>query len=74
MILCSDVHSKNQKPGVWLCEDNCESYGARMRAAEDDETTLPLGSLATIAVVGSWFYNYHKSYRTKLQIIFKIHT
>lgn len=39
------------KHKVWLCEDNCESYGASMSKSENSAELVPLGSLADIAVV-----------------------
>jgi len=40
-----------QAKGIWLCEDNCESYGAMMRASGDSDTLVPVGAVGTICVV-----------------------
>lgn len=37
--------------GIWLCEDNCESYGALMRPSADSNELVPVGSVGTICVV-----------------------
>lgn len=49
-----------EEHGIWLCEDNCETYGAHMASVEIDGKTstandagviVPVGSLSTMSVV-----------------------
>lgn len=40
-----------QERGIWLCEDNCESYGAFMRPSAGSDDLVPVGSVGTICVV-----------------------
>merc|ERR1711959_506144 len=49
-----------KEAGIWLCEDNCESYGATMTLEDDGDEKLvgnvapgsaPVGSMSTMSVV-----------------------
>jgi perosamine synthetase len=37
--------------GLWICEDNCESYGAMMRSEASSKALVPAGFLGDISVI-----------------------
>jgi len=48
-----DIFMLCKERGIWLCEDACESYGARQSipAKEGGEHKVPVGALATLCVI-----------------------
>mmetsp|Transcript_21910 Transcript_21910/g.55231 ORF Transcript_21910/g.55231 Transcript_21910/m.55231 type:complete len:757 (-) Transcript_21910:724-2994(-) len=55
------IHELCKEQGLWLCEDNCESYGAVMQVGDDGEAktsattdgarTAKVGSMSTMSVI-----------------------
>jgi len=48
------IYGLCKEQGIWLCEDNCESYGATMQIDDsDDPKTAAAGNVGNVANVGS---------------------
>ena len=53
-IPCRDYHkiaTLCAERKVFICEDNCEAFGASMRASEDSDTLVPVGSCGSMSVI-----------------------
>mmetsp|Transcript_75669 Transcript_75669/g.246022 ORF Transcript_75669/g.246022 Transcript_75669/m.246022 type:complete len:274 (+) Transcript_75669:2-823(+) len=51
---CHEIHKLCKEHGLWLCEDACESYGAKqcmLDVATGQPLKVPVGSMATMCVI-----------------------